>query len=326
MARILVTGGAGYIGSHTAHLLLRDGHDVQVLDDLSRGYLHNVPEGRLHHLSLHDRPGLARLFQDGHFDAVIHFAAYIAVGESTRKPEMYFHNNVGASLNLLEAMEAASVRRLVFSSTAAVYGTPDSVPIPEDAPYRPMSPYGESKLMVEHTLSWLSRCGNLQYVALRYFNACGAEAEFGLGEEHEPETHLIPLVFRAIRTAKPLTVFGNDYHTTDGTCIRDYIHVSDLARAHEAALEHLLAGGSSGAYNCGTGKGFTVLEVIRAAEKVTGRQVPFEFGPRREGDPPSLVADSAKLQQSFGWSAKYSTLEEIIRSAWEFDRRRHPVT
>jgi UDP-glucose-4-epimerase GalE len=197
------------------------------------------------------------------------------------------------------------------------------VPIPETAPYRPVSPYGESKLMVERVLEWCDRCSDLRYVALRYFNACGADAESGLGEEHEPETHLIPLIFQAIRSGKPLTVFGNDYPTSDGTCIRDYIHVSDLATAHSAAVQHLISGGPSGSYNCGTGEGFTVLEVIRSAERVTGRPVPFEFGPRREGDPPSLVADASKLKLELGWSPKFTTLDELISSAWQFEEKRH---
>jgi UDP-glucose-4-epimerase GalE len=321
MAKLLVTGGAGYIGSHTTHLLLRSGHDVLVLDDLSKGHRHNVPEGRLLEASLHDRATLRSIFGSRRYDAVVHFAASIAVGESTRLPEMYFRNNVGGTLNLLDAMFEAGVRKMVFSSTAALYGTPDTVPIPETAPYRPVSPYGESKLMVERTLEWLDQLSGLRYVALRYFNACGAGTEFGLGEEHEPETHLIPLILKAVATGKPVTVFGDDYPTLDGTCIRDYIHVLDLARAHEAALVHLMGGGASGAYNCGTGSGFTVLEVIRAVEKVTGKKVPFEIGSRREGDPASLVADSSKLKKTLGWEPEYTQLEDIVASAWEFERQ-----
>lgn len=323
MARILVVGGAGYIGSHTTHFLLREGHDVHVVDDLSKGHRQNVPPGLLHVQSLHNRAGLRALFDKYEFDAVIHFAAFIAVGESMRKPELYFQNNVAGTLSLLEAMQDAGIRRLVFSSTAAVYGTPDSVPIPETAPFRPVSPYGESKLMVETVLKWCDICSNLRYAALRYFNACGADADFGLGEQHEPETHLIPLIFQAIRTGKPVTVFGNDYATADGTCIRDYVHVTDLASAHSHALRHLLEGGASGSYNCGTGRGFSVLEVIQAVERVTGQKVPFEFGPRREGDPPSLVADPGNLQSQLGWQPKHTTLEEMVGSAWQFDQKLH---
>ena len=216
MARILVTGGAGYIGSHTTHHLLRLGHDVTVADDLSKGYRHNVPDGRLHVLSLHDRQALDALFASAPFEAVIHFAAFIAVGESVREAETYFHNNVAGTLNLLAAMRQAGVRNIVFSSTAAVYGDPDSVPIPETAPLRPVSPYGESKLMAETALRWMDRCSGLRHIILRYFNACGADPEAGIGEEHEPETHLIPLLFQAIRTGKPVTDFGEDYETQIG--------------------------------------------------------------------------------------------------------------
>ncbi|MBI5282310.1 MAG: UDP-glucose 4-epimerase GalE [Candidatus Solibacter usitatus] len=323
MARILVTGGAGYIGSHTTHYLLARGHDVQVLDDLSKGYAHNVPKGRLHVVNLHDSSSLDQLLAAHRFDAVVHFAAFIAVGESAREPERYFRNNAGGSLALLEAIERHGVRRLVFSSTAAVYGNPERVPIPESAPLLPVSPYGESKLMTETALKWLDACSGLRYVALRYFNACGAEAAFGIGEEHEPETHLIPLVFRAIRTGVPLTVFGGDYATPDGTCIRDYIHVSDLASAHLAALDSLLAGGASGVFNAGTGRGYSVLEVLRAAGEVTGKKVPFVMGPRREGDPAELVADSSKLRKTLGWAPQYDSLSAMVESAWGFENRRH---
>lgn len=322
MARILVTGGAGYIGSTTTHYLLGLGHDVTVVDDLSKGFPHNVPAARLRQIRLQDTGELLKLLKPSHFDAVVHFAAFIAVGESVRAPEKYFSNNVGGTLSLLEAMRGAGVRKLVFSSTAAVYGDPDDVPIPETAPYRPVSPYGESKLMAERILEWCDRCAGLRYVALRYFNACGAVPEYGVGEEHEPETHLIPLIFKAIRTGVPISVFGDDYATPDGTCIRDYIHVGDLAEAHGAALEHLLQGGASGAFNAGTGAGASVLEVIRSAERVTGLKVPYRVGPRREGDPPSLVADSTLLRQTLGWQPRRAELDEIIRSAWEFDSKR----
>jgi UDP-glucose-4-epimerase GalE len=323
MARILVTGGAGYIGSHTAHYLLRLGHDVQVLDDLSHGYAYNVPQGRLHVLNLLDTAGLDALLARFSFDAVVHFAAFISVGESTRQPEMYFRNNCGASFSLLDAMARASVRRIVFSSTAAVYGNPERTPITEEMPHRPVSPYGQTKLIVETAMRWMDQCSGLRFVALRYFNACGAEPGFGIGEEHAPETHLIPLVLRAARTGEPLTIFGNDYSTPDGTCIRDYIHVTDLAVAHAAALDHLMGGGGSASYNAGTGHGYSVLEVIRAVERVTGKPVPFQVGPRREGDPPLLVADSTRLQQALGWKPGYTTLDAMVESAWEFDRLKH---
>jgi UDP-glucose-4-epimerase GalE len=302
---------------------LKLGHDVQVLDDLSHGYRHNVPDGRLHVINLLDTPAVDALLNRYQFAAVIHFAAFIAVGESTKMPEMYFRNNSGATFNLLDCMARGGVRKIVFSSTAAVYGNPPGSPITEDMPHVPVNPYGHTKLMVEQAMHWMNDCSGLRYIALRYFNACGAEEEFGIGEEHEPETHLIPLVFRAIRSGKPLTVFGDDYATPDGTCIRDYIHVSDLAGAHSAALDHLLAGGASASFNAGTGQGFTVLEVIQAAERVTGRKVPCVVGPRREGDPTALVADSTKLQTTLGWKPKYTTLEAMVESAWKFDSKKN---
>jgi UDP-glucose-4-epimerase GalE len=260
--------------------------------------------------------------QQSAFDAVIHFAAYIAVGESTQKPELYFMNNVSGSISLCTAMQTAGVKRLVFSSTAAVYGTPERVPIAEDFPYAPVSPYGESKVMVEKILDWLDQYTGLHSICLRYFNACGAEPGSGLGEEHDPETHLIPLLLRAIESGKPMTIFGDDYATPDGTCIRDYIHVSDLARAHIAALDSLLQGGESDKFNVGTGTGKSVLEVVRAVEDVTGKRVPYVIGPRRPGDPPELVANSDKLQTILGWQPRYLELRDIVETAWEFERSR----
>ena len=317
MPKILVTGGAGYIGSITAHHLLRSGYEVVVADDLSRGHRHNVAPERLHVVRLQDADGLTRLLEG--IDAVVHFAAYIAVGESTREPELYFSNNIGGTLSLLEAMARAGVLRLVFSSTAAVYGDPQKVPIPEDAPFAPLSPYGESKAIIERILGELDRYRGLRSVALRYFNACGAEPEAGLGEEHQPETHLIPLLLRAATSGQPIQIFGNDYPTPDGTCIRDYIHVRDLALAHVAALEHLMAGGGSDAFNVGTGAGHSVMEVLRAVEEETARKVPFTSAPRREGDSPILVADSRKLQRRLGWRPQRSELRQIVQDAWRFE-------
>src|SRR5579883_1957367 len=243
MSKILVTGGAGYIGSITTRHLLAQGHEVVVLDDLSRGHRDTVAPELLRVVSLQNTAEVEPLLAG--VDAVIHFAAYIAVGESTREPELYFSNNVAGTLSLLAAMARMGVRKLVFSSTAAVYGNPRSVPIPEDAPFAPVSPYGESKTTVERILGQLDEFRGLRSVALRYFNACGAEPENGLGEEHEPETHLIPLLLRAIKTGEPIQIFGSDYPTPDGTCVRDYIHVSDLADAHLAALDYLMEGGAS---------------------------------------------------------------------------------
>jgi UDP-glucose 4-epimerase len=321
MSRILVTGGAGYIGSHTVHLLIRSGYDPVVADNLSRGHRHNVDAKRLRVLDLTDTDALEHLMRSEGVQAVIHFAAFIAVGESIREPELYFSNNVGGSLSLFSAMQRAAVNRLVFSSTAAYYGNPERVPIPEDAPAAPVSPYGESKVMVEKILRWLDEYRGLRGIALRYFNASGADPEAGLGEEHDPETHLIPLLLRAVATGQPITIFGDDYATPDGTCIRDYIHVSDLAGAHIVALESLLAGGPSGAFNVGTGNGQSVLEVLRAVEEVTGRKVPHTIGPRRAGDPPSLVAESTKLRRTLGWEPRYTEIRDIVATAWEFEKK-----
>ena len=321
MSKFLVTGGAGYIGSTTAYRLIHRGHEVVVVDDLSRGHQHNVEPGRLRVMNIADTDALYRLMSEEGFDAVVHFAAYIAVGESTKVPEIYFGNNVGGSLSLLTAMARAGVNRLVFSSTAAVYGNPDRIPIPEDQPFQPVSPYGESKVMVEKILGWMDQFRGFRSVSLRYFNACGADTESPTGEEHDPETHLIPLLFRAIRTGNPITIFGKDYDTKDGTCIRDYIHVADLADAHISALDYLLDGGKSEAFNVGTGSGLTVLEVLDAVEKVTGHKVPNVIGARRDGDPPSLVADSGKLRKSLGWTPRRSDIETIVTDAWAFDQK-----
>jgi UDP-glucose-4-epimerase GalE len=322
MAKVLVTGGAGYIGSNTAHLLARRGHAVVIVDDLSRGHEHNVAALPFHRMNLADTQGLARLMTAERVDAVIHFAAYIAVGESTLKPELYFLNNVGGSLSLLSAMVETGVKRMVFSSTAAVYGMPGVEPIREDVPFAPVNPYGESKVMVEKILGWMDQYRGLRSIALRYFNACGADPESTLGEEHDPETHLIPLLLRAIATGDQVTIYGEDYDTPDGTCIRDYIHVADLAAAHLAALEKLLAGGSSDAFNVGTGRGHSVLETVRAVEQVVGRKVPRKIGPRRTGDPPVLVANSDKLKQTLGWKPKFTELADIVETAWHFEKKR----
>jgi UDP-glucose-4-epimerase GalE len=321
MARILVTGGAGYIGSHTRYFLEKSGHSVVVVDDLSRGFEQAVPAGALHRIDTRDTAKMTALLRQERIEAVIHFAAYMSVGESTARPELYFSNNVCGSLSLFEAMLEAGVKCLVFSSTAAAYGIPAKVPIPEDEPYAPINPYGESKVMVEKMLEWLDRYREFRSIRLRYFNACGAEPESGLGERHDPETHLIPLMLRAIQTGAAVTLFGDDYPTPDGTCIRDYIHVSDLAEAHIVAIEHLLGGGKPDVFNVGTGAGQSVKQVLAAVEKVTGKKVPHTIGPRREGDPPSLVADSRKLQNALGWHPQRADLERIVADAWAFAQR-----
>lgn len=321
MPKILVTGGAGYIGSITTRHLLDRGFEVLVVDDLSRGHRENVAPERLHVHRLQDTDALTKLLAG--VDAVVHFAAYIAVGESAREPELYYSNNVGGSVSLFEAMARAGVKKLVFSSTAAVYGNPAHVPIPEDAAFAPVSPYGESKAMVEKILGELDRYKGVRSIALRYFNACGGEPEAGLGEMHHPETHLIPLLLDAAVSGKPIQIFGNDYPTSDGTCVRDYIHVSDLAEAHVAALNHLLAGGASAQFNVGTGTGFTVMDVLRAVERVTGKTVPYNIAGRRDGDPAELVADSTRLRNALGWKPVRSDLETIVKDAWVFHQKRH---
>jgi len=317
---ILVTGGAGYIGSHTAHLLKRHGYEVVIADDLSRGHEHNVRGFPFHKLRMQDTAALADLLKSARIEAVVHFAAYIAVGESTQVPELYFSNNTGGTLSLLTAMVESGVSKIVFSSTAAVYGMPQTVPIPETSPYAPLSPYGDSKVMVEKILDWMDQFRGLRSVCLRYFNACGADAEAGLGEEHDPETHLIPLLLRAVTTGEPATLFGDDYPTPDGTCIRDYIHVMDLADAHVLALRHLLNGGESQRFNVGTGSGYSVREVLRAVETITGQKVPFRMGPRREGDAPVLVANSDRLKSTLGWQPRHTDIHDIVGSAWDFHR------
>ena len=323
MAKILVTGGAGYIGSHTRYFLEKRGHSVVVVDNLSRGYREAVPEKILRILDISETDQMERLMREERVEAVIHFAAYIAVGESTQAPEMYFANNVAGSVSLFEAMLRAGVKHVVFSSSAASYGIPKAVPIPEDEPAAPINPYGESKVMVETMMRWLDKYRGMRGVPLRYFNACGAEPDARLGERHDPETHLIPLLLRALQTGRPMTIFGDDYPTPDGTCIRDYIHVSDLADAHVLAVEHLLEGGGSDAFNVGTGEGHSVREVLNAVERVTGKRVPHKIGLRREGDPPSLVADSRKLQRALGWAPKRADLEQIVSDAWAFAQK-HP--
>lgn len=318
--RIFVTGGAGYIGAHTVRLLLKRGYQVTVVDDLSRGYRHNVQSPDFHQLQLRQTDALAALLA-GH-DAVVHFAAYLSVGESMQAPELYFSNNVGGSLSLLTAMLRAGVKHMVFSSTAAVYGIPHASPILETFPISPVNPYGESKAMVETMLKWFDLIHSLRSISLRYFNASGADPAGGLGEEHDPETHLIPLMLRAVKSGRPFTVFGNDYATPDGTCIRDYVHVNDLAEAHILAVEALLAGAATDQFNVGAGAGHSVMEVLRSVEETTGRPAPYLIGPRREGDPPALVAAVDKLRRALGWEPRYTEIREIIATAWEFERQR----
>ncbi|HMK23251.1 MAG TPA: UDP-glucose 4-epimerase GalE [Terriglobales bacterium] len=317
--RVLVVGGAGYIGSHTARVLRQHGHEVIIYDNLSTGYEFLAKGFELVRADIGDtaklRPVLERV------DAVVHFAAHAYVGESVANPRRYFRNNVESALALLNTCIDVDVRNFVFSSTCAVYGTPAKVPITEDAPRQPINPYGVSKLFFENALEAYDRAYGLRYAALRYFNAAGADESGEIGELHDPETHLIPLALVATqKEAKPLQVFGSDYPTADGTCIRDYIHVNDLAQAHALALAGLARGKPSLAVNLGTGHGYSVLEIIQAVERVTGARVERIMGPRRPGDPPALVADPGRAQQMLQWKATRS-LDEIVASAWNWMQR-----
>jgi UDP-glucose 4-epimerase len=320
--KILVAGGAGYIGSVVAAELIGAGHRVTVFDNMSRGHLDAVPAGAaLITGDLKDRAAIDRVFDAGKFDAVMHFAALIEAGESMKAPEQYFRNNTANALNLLEAVLAHGVGRLVFSSTAALYGNPLRIPIEEDDALEPTNAYGESKLLVEKMLEWFHRCRGLRYASLRYFNAAGAAGP--RGENHRPETHLIPRVLQvALGQSERVSIFGTDYPTPDGTCVRDYIHILDLASAHLAALDALESRDRL-VYNLGNGKGFSIREVIAAARRLTGHPIPAIEAERRPGDPATLVASSVKIQRELGWTPRYPDLDTIIASAWEWHRE-HP--
>jgi UDP-glucose-4-epimerase GalE len=321
--RILVTGGAGYIGSHTVRLLLARGHDAWVYDNLSCGHRAAVPTERLIVADLADLPRLEHELVRHRIEAVVHFAAFTYVGESVRDPSKYYQNNLVNTLNLLECLRRHGIGRFVFSSTCATYGVPEQVPITEAEKQRPINPYGHGKLAVEWALADYAAAYGWGYAALRYFNAAGASADGALGEDHDPETHLIPLVLLAILGRKPhVEIFGTDYPTPDGTCVRDYIHVEDLAEGHLLALERLQPGKAL-CYNLGTGRGYSVREVIRMAEEVTGRPVPIREGPRRPGDPPVLVAAAAASQRELGWQPRYTDLRSILDTAWNWHRS-HP--
>ncbi|MFK4474298.1 UDP-glucose 4-epimerase [Paenibacillus sp. RC73] len=314
---ILVTGGAGYIGSHTVAELLDRGEEVVVLDNLQTGHKAALLGGKLYEGDLRDKELLSRLFSENSIDAVIHFAANSLVGESMQNPGKYYDNNVFGALSLLEAMKDAGVSRIVFSSTAATYGEPEKVPIEEGDRTEPTNVYGETKLMMERMMSWFDKVLGIKYVSLRYFNAAGAHESGKIGEDHRPESHLIPLVLQTALKQRPhIAVFGEDYATPDGTCIRDYIHVSDLADAHVRAVNYLREGHDSNVFNLGNGQGFSVKEVIETARKVTGLDIPVVTEPRRSGDPAVLVASSEKARSVLGWSPARTQLEDIICGAW----------
>jgi UDP-glucose 4-epimerase len=321
--KILITGGAGYIGSHAVRHFLERGHEVWVYDNLSMGHRGAVPAERLLVGDLTDLPHLDHEVLVRRIEAVVHFAAWTYVGESVREPGKYYQNNLVNTLNLMECLRRNKVWRFVFSSTAATYGVPQRVPISEEEPQRPINPYGSSKLAIERALADYAAAYGWGYAALRYFNAAGASPDGSIGEDHDPETHLIPLVIQAVLGQRPhIEVFGTDYATPDGTCVRDYIHVADLASAHLLALERLEPGKQL-CYNLGIGRGYSVREVIRAVEEVTGKSVPVKEGPRRPGDPDSLVAASEKIQRELGWRPHYTDLRAIIETAWNWHRK-HP--
>ncbi len=319
--KVLVTGGAGYIGSHIVKLLGEKGYDIVVVDNLSKGYKEAVLYGTLEIGDLGDTEFLNSVFQKHKPEAVLHFAAFIEVGESVKEPIKYYKNNTQNTINLIDTMLKNKVNKFIFSSTAAVYGNPEKVPIPETEKIKPINPYGQSKAFVEKILEDTSKAKEFKYISLRYFNAAGADPSGLIGERHKPESHLIPLILKTAKgERKSIKIFGTDYPTPDGTCIRDYIHVNDLADVHVLALEHLLQGGNSEVFNCGYGYGYSVREVIETAKRVTGIDFKVEETDRREGDPAVLVADSKKLKEKLKWFPKFDDLEYIIKTAWEWEK------
>lgn len=318
---VLISGGAGYIGSHTAKALAGAGFNPLVVDDLRAGHRWAVKWGPLIETNIADRAALRSVFETYPIAAVFHFAGSAYVGESMTAPQLYFQNNVGSALNLLDCMLDYGITRIIFSSSCATYGHPNSVPIREDQPQQPVNPYGESKLMVEKMLFWYARAYGLRYANLRYFNAAGADADGELGEMHDPETHLIPRAISAALGSLPsVEVYGTDYDTADGTAVRDYIHVTDLAEAHVAALRYLEAGGASASFNLGTGTGHSVRQIISSVEHGSGRRVPFQDFPRRAGDPATLIADARGAARRLAWRPRHSDLDRIVETAWNWHR------
>jgi UDP-glucose 4-epimerase len=321
--KILVTGGAGYIGSHMVRELQARGDEVVALDSLERGHAASI-DCPLVRVDLRDKAATLDTLAGQGFDGVIHFAAFAAAGESVQKPELYFENNVGGTANLLSAMIAAEVKLLVFSSSCGIYGQPDRLPVTEEAPFRPESPYGASKAICEQMLRWYERPHGIRSVSLRYFNACGGSLDGSIGDDATPITRLIPSVMQvALGRRDRVTIFGDDYPTPDGTCIRDYIHVLDLTSAHLLALDYLASGGTTTAYNVGVGVGCSNRQIVDAVKRITGVDFPVEFGPRRPGDPAETYADNTKIQRELGWAAKHSDLETIVKTEWLWHSK-HP--
>ena len=322
---VLVTGGAGYIGSHTVYKLIEEGRDVVIIDNLETGHMEAInPKAKFYKGDVRDKEFLNKVFSSENIEAVIHFAANSLVGESMKNPLKYYDNNVYGTKVLLESMLNNGINKIVFSSTAATYGEPEKLPIEETDKTEPSNTYGETKLAMEKMFKWTSKAHNLKYVSLRYFNACGAHYSGNIGEAHNPETHLIPIVLQVPNGQREhVNIFGEDYNTKDGTCVRDYIHVTDLAQAHILAVDYLLNGGESNIFNLGNGKGLTVKEVIEVARKVTGNSIPAVVSPRRDGDPAQLIASSKKAKEILGWKPEHDSLEEIIQSAWNWHKK-HP--
>lgn len=324
--KILVVGGAGYIGSHCVKELNRNGYATVTFDNLVYGHRDAVRWGEFEEGDMSDAERLREVFRKHKISGVMHFAAYAYVGESVQDPEKYYFNNVLATLNLLQVMREFGVKNFIFSSTCATYGVPSQIPIPENHPQAPINPYGQTKLMVEKILGDYERAYGLKSMIFRYFNAAGADPDGEIGERHNPETHLIPLVLGALLGKNELKVFGDDYPTTDGTCIRDYIHVVDLARAHILGLGRLLQGGESAVYNLGNGNGYSNKDVIETAERISGRKVPYTMAPRRPGDPPQLVGTAQRAVSELGWKPEFATLDQIMETAWNWHRKQQEVT
>lgn len=323
--KVLVIGGAGYIGSHAVRELVKEGNDVVVLDALYTGHRKAVdPKAKFYQGDIEDTFLVSKILRDEKIDAVMHFAAYSLVPESVKKPLKYYDNNVAGMISLLKAMNDAGTKYLVFSSSAATYGIPKKLPITEDTPLNPINPYGETKMMMEKIMHWADKANGIKSIALRYFNVAGASLDGEIGEDHNPETHLIPNIMKAALAGDgKFTIFGDDYNTKDGTNVRDYVHVVDLIDAHVLALKHLMETNKSDVFNLGTANGFSNLEILKAAIKVTGKDIPYTMGPRRGGDPDSLVADSTKAREVLGWKPEHESVEDIIASAWNWHQK-HP--